>query len=253
VPEQAVEHPAHRSVPEFLRVPWPVSSVVLMIVIWIGLQVGIAVVLQVLAGQLPAVREFLHGVGTGQDIQALLILDLVEAALGFGIVWGILRRYHAPWSALGWRYFDVPKALVYLVGVMVLFVAVSAAVLWLVSRLIPGFNANQAQDNEFIGLAGQHRALALFALVLLPPILEETIFRGFMFPAMAKRWGVPAGAVISSIIFGVAHWQANISIYTFLLGLLLCAMYVKLKSIIPGMGLHMLNNYLAFLALTGSK
>jgi membrane protease YdiL (CAAX protease family) len=69
---------------------------------------------------------------------------------------------------------------------------------------------------------------------------------------MAKRWGVITGAIVSSAIFGLAHAQANISIYTWLLGLLLCAMYVRLKSIIPGMALHMLNNYLAFLALTSA-
>jgi hypothetical protein len=137
-----------------------------------------------------------------------------------------------------------------LAAILVIFIALSNLVLILVSVLVPSFNANQAQTNEFTGSAGSHQSLALIALVLLPPILEETIFRGFLFPALAKKWGVGWGAIISSAIFGIAHAQANISIYTFVLGLLLCFMYVRLKSIFPGMAVHMLNNYLAYIALT---
>jgi membrane protease YdiL (CAAX protease family) len=137
-----------------------------------------------------------------------------------------------------------------LVAILIAFMVAANALLWLVSTLVPTFDANQAQENEFIGAAGAHPSLALVALVLMPPILEETIFRGFMFPALAKRVGVMGGAILSSILFGIAHWQANIGIYTFVLGLLLCFMYVRLRSIVPGILLHMLNNYLALIALT---
>ncbi len=87
--------------------------------------------------------------------------------------------------------------------------------------------------------------------MILPPIIEETVFRGFIFPAFAKKWGVIWGAIASSILFGFAHLQANVGVYTFVIGLLLCFLYVRLKSIIPGIFFHMLNNYLAFVALTG--
>jgi uncharacterized protein len=61
------------------------------------------------------------------------------------------------------------------------------------------------------------------------------------------------GAVLSSGLFALAHGQANIAIYTFPLGLLLCFMYVRLGSIVPGMALHMINNYLAFVAVAGNR
>ena len=89
----------------------------------------------------------------------------------------------------------------------------------------------------------------LVALVLLRPVVEETVFRGFIFPALSKRWGVVMGALGSSILFGIAHLQYNVSLYTIVLGLLLCFMYARLRSIWPGMVLHMLNNYLAYVAL----
>jgi uncharacterized protein len=242
---------AKRPLPEFLHVPWNVGDVGVMILAWFGIQIGVVLLLKILAPSVPGVDDFLRGVSSGSNIMGVFVLDLVDAAAGLGVVALYLRKYRTGFKTLGWRRTDLGRAVLYLVIVLIFFVFASAAVLTLVSLLLPGFNADQAQNNDFIGAAAGHQSLALIALVLLPPVLEETIFRGFMFPAMAKKWGVIPGALVSSAVFGIAHFQANISIYTFLLGLLLCFMYVRLKSIFPGMALHMLNNYLAFLALTG--
>ena len=43
--------------------------------------------------------------------------------------------------------------------------------------------------------------------------------------------------------------QANVGVYTFFLGMVLCFMYARLRSIVPGVLLHMVNNLLVFVAL----
>jgi membrane protease YdiL (CAAX protease family) len=140
-----------------------------------------------------------------------------------------------------------------LLGLMFLVFTIGVfALTALVALLVPAFDAGQAQTNEFTGQTASHPSLTLMALVIIPPIIEETVFRGFIFPALSRRRGLVFGAIMTSILFGLAHLQANVSIYTFVLGLVLCYMYVKLKSIVPGIILHMLNNYLAFIAL-GAK
>jgi hypothetical protein len=73
-----------------------------------------------------------------------------------------------------------------------------------------------------------------------------------VFPALAKRTGLVWGAIFSSALFGLAHGQANLFVYTMILGLVLCFIYVRTKSIVPGIILHMLNNFLAFIVLAGS-
>jgi membrane protease YdiL (CAAX protease family) len=240
-----------RKVPDFLDVPWGLKDVVLFGAGWMLLQVAVVVAIQVLVAPfVPVVKQFLDAAFSGSDIRAVFALDLLDAGTGLGLVYWYLRHYKVGWSAVGWRKVSLGRAVMYLVVILVLFVVAANVVLMLVSWLVPTFNMNQAQDNEFTRTAGTHPSLAAVALVLMPPILEETIFRGFLFPAFAKRWGVVWGAIVSSAIFGLAHWQANISIYTFVLGLLLCFMYVRLRSIVPGMVLHMLNNYLALLAYT---
>jgi len=238
-----------KELPSFLNVPWTIRDLVIFVVAWFGIQIIVVLILKALGPEIPAVATFLRGAVNGALVPSFA-LDLLDAAAGFGVVALFLRHYHVGWNMVGWRKVNVLKALGYLAAILVIFIVLANVVLILVSVLVPSFNANQAQTNEFTGSSASHSSLAIIALVLLPPVLEETIFRGFLFPALAKKWGVGWGAVLSSAIFGIAHAQANISIYTFVLGLLLCFMYVRLKSIYPGMAVHMLNNYLAFLALS---
>ena len=41
----------------------------------------------------------------------------------------------------------------------------------------------------------------IFCVVVVAPISEEIFFRGFLYPALRKKWGVKAGAFISRLQF----------------------------------------------------
>jgi membrane protease YdiL (CAAX protease family) len=239
-----------RELPEFLNVPWRVRDVAVFVVAWFGLQLFIGAVLAVTAPMAPAVAGFLNSVHRG-DIGASFALNLTGVGLGLGLVAVYLRRYKVGWATVGWRRAGVLRSIKYLFGILLVFVILANLALALVKLLVPGFDIDQSQSNEFTSAVHTHRSLALVALVLIPPIFEETIFRGFIFPALSKRTGMIWGALLSSVIFGIAHGQPNLFVYTTILGLLLCFMYVRLGSIVPGIFVHMLNNYLAFIALSG--
>lgn len=240
-----------RELPEHLRVPWGVkAAVVVYLLPWIIFPIVLILLLSGAAPYVPLLREFLGALDKG-SIQANLLLVMVDALVELALVWWYLKRFRLGWSRVGWRKFNLLQA-VGLVFLMLVSFTVAVAILTaVVAYLIPAFNANQAQTNEFTGQTVSHPVLTLLALVIIPPIIEETVFRGFIFPALSKRFGLIFGAVSTSILFGFAHLQANVGIYTFVLSLALCFMYVKLRSIFPGMALHMLNNYLAFIALHG--
>jgi membrane protease YdiL (CAAX protease family) len=246
-----VSRPA--SLPKHLQVPWRIiDAVVVFMGAWVLLPMALVAALLVLSGFLHPARELLDALSQS-TLESGFIITLVDAVAGLALVWWFLRRYKADWHMVGWRRFDVRQAAQYILVVFFVFMVLAAAALWLVALLDPSFNAEQPQSNSIIDAAGTNPVLALAALVLIPPVIEETVFRGFIFPAIAKRFGFWYGAIGSSILFGVAHLQANVGVYTFVLGILLCFMYARLKSIFPGMALHMLNNYLAYLALTHVK
>jgi membrane protease YdiL (CAAX protease family) len=232
------------------QVPWKISdAIVVFLVAWIVVPVAVFLLLPVLAGYWPALQAVSQGLQSG-DVEVSFGLVMVSSLAAMAMIWHYLKRYGVGWSELGLRPFSIGKALGYLAAGLVIMIMAVATAYAATKWLFPSFNANQEQVNEFTSpeTPGALR-LSFMALVVLPAILEEIMFRGFMFPAFIRRFGVIGGAVGSSLLFGVAHMQPNIVVYTVILGLILCFLYRKLGSIWPGIGLHMLNNYLAFAAI----
>jgi membrane protease YdiL (CAAX protease family) len=234
----------------FADSPWRVRDIFYFAALWLGLQILVGKIAVWLAPVWPVGYQYLSQASKGDNMLASLIVSLISFVLGFGVLAVMVRRRGARWSSLGLRRFNPFKAIGIVVLLLIGFIFLVYVAFMVVTYLVPGFNANEAQTNDFTNpTSADQRWIAFFALVILPPILEETIFRGLAFAALAKRWGYVWGAVLSSALFAVLHGQANLGVYTFILGLILCTMYVRFKSIGPGMLLHMVNNYLAFWAM----
>ncbi len=237
---------------QFLRaIPWRGrDALVVFFVPWILLPLATEIILQLLAPDYAPFRIFLQAYDKG-DVRASFVFVLLDALSSFLLIRYYLRKYSAKVGDLGWRGFNLFKAILYIILIPIVFGILLSLALGAAQSVVPGFDPNQTQANEFTqNKAPKLQIYNLLALVILPPILEETVFRGFMFPAFSRRYGAIVGALISSALFGFAHLQGNVSIYTFILGLLLCGLYYRLGSIFPGMGLHMLNNYFAFMAIS---
>lgn len=96
--------------------------------------------------------------------------------------------------------------------------------------------------------------LTLSALLttVVAPVGEEMLFRGYIFPALAKWRGWLLGAAITGVLFGAVHVGSAPVIYLVplgVLGFLLCALYRRTGSLYPCIATHSLNNSIAFGAL----
>jgi membrane protease YdiL (CAAX protease family) len=92
----------------------------------------------------------------------------------------------------------------------------------------------------------------LFLLVAVSaPIVEETFFRGILYGALRRRFGVAAGVIFSAAIFASLHPQVPLGFLPiFVIGALLAGLYEWRRSLLPGMVFHAVNNGLIFLLLT---
>jgi membrane protease YdiL (CAAX protease family) len=93
--------------------------------------------------------------------------------------------------------------------------------------------------------------LVLSALLttVIAPIGEEMLFRGYIFPALAKWRGWLLGAAITGVLFGAVHVGSAPVVYLVPLavfGFLLCALYRQTGSLYPCIATHCLNNSIAF-------
>jgi membrane protease YdiL (CAAX protease family) len=78
------------------------------------------------------------------------------------------------------------------------------------------------------------------------PFAEEFFFRGFLFQALRKSWGVWLAAPASGLIFGLIHFELGKLVQLAILGTVLALLFHKTDSLWACIMLHALNNTLAF-------
>ncbi len=78
---------------------------------------------------------------------------------------------------------------------------------------------------------------ALVAFVLVAPVTEELVFRGWLLPALQARYGTRVALVWSSVLFGIVHgWPG--AIYATLGGLILGIVALRTRSTLASIALH---------------
>lgn len=112
-----------------------------------------------------------------------------------------------------------------------------------------GVDLAEHQDIGYTDPNGYELALIFMALVVLAPLVEEILFRGFLFTAFRRTFGFWIGAVGVSLLFAIAHGQANVGIDVFVLSMFLCYLREKTDSLWPAVALHSLKNLVAFIVL----
>lgn len=113
--------------------------------------------------------------------------------------------------------------------------------------VIPGFPSEQCQDVGFKQAFGSERTLAFLALVVVAPIVEEIVFRGVLYGKMRRSGlGIIPAILITSVLFGLAHWQWNVGLDVFALSVVSCLLRERTKGIGASIVLHMMKNAIAF-------
>lgn len=77
-----------------------------------------------------------------------------------------------------------------------------------------------------------------FCVVLAAPLTEELLFRGAILPALVQRHGVGVGLTASALLFGAFHLHPVSVVYASLAGLVLGAVALRSRSILPSFALH---------------
>lgn len=87
--------------------------------------------------------------------------------------------------------------------------------------------------------------IIMILLVVVAPLAEETIFRGWLFNKLRPMMAFWSVAIIVSMLFALAHGQINVGITTFVLSMYACWLREQTGSIWAGVGLHAITNLVA--------
>lgn len=102
-------------------------------------------------------------------------------------------------------------------------------------------------ENNMSLITGGNEAVKFLFVVLLAPIREECIMRGFIFRKLKKVFPVAVAIGIQACLFGVLHFNIVQGIYVILLGVVTGYVAYKYRSVIPCIFIHMVYNFLPYL------
>ncbi|GAB4478713.1 MAG: hypothetical protein Kow00124_23390 [Anaerolineae bacterium] len=185
----------------------------------------------------------------GRTFPLVLITLIIQASLmlaGMLIVGRVWRRH--PWAVFGlrptrWWWLVVAAPLAALI-----ILPIRLAIGLIVQLLIdPSLRiASAMQDTLFpdVSLAGG--LLLILAGGLIIPFVEELFFRGMVFGWLRQRMGLWAAALLSGLVFGLAHFYPPTTVSAFMLGVVLALIYEHSGSLWPAVAIHAVNNTLIF-------
>jgi membrane protease YdiL (CAAX protease family) len=205
-----------------------------------------------LQGGMYALDAYTGGNGWRQAPSVRLLLGISPTGLGALIVLAVsaLRNPTAT-RALGLRSAEPAKDLGRGLAVYVAAYpgVIGVILLWgaILSRL--GVKV-QPQEVVNILLARQPRlevAASVAVAILVAPLFEEMIFRGFLLPAFSRRLGAPGAVALAATLFGLLHGRAYAG-PIFALGLLLGWLYWRTGRLWIAVGCHGAHNAAALVA-----
>lgn len=201
----------------------------------------------------------------------LTVANVVLGAFVYAILMGLVLSVPILWQRIrkrellrllgleGWpSWGDVPRA----IGMFFVYYGIEFAALIVIGFIAQWIGASGFQEmlgqDQVIGFAKYGNSVTdlifiFMALVVIPPVCEEIVMRGFLFGKLSEKMKFKGGfwvaALVTSLLFAVAHGQWNVGIDTFILSMVLCWVRRETGSLWTGIIVHMLKNGLAFLLL----
>ncbi len=252
-PAQGETTPIAPQLPEDIRVPWGWLDLVLLIPLTVGGLFFLVIV--------TFIGLALSGVAIGKiqqspevfgliSVAAQTVLDL--AVLGY-LAMQMRVRFHSPfWRTIGWRPLESTRlsrsAICFLLGLGGFLLAIVVA--WVDSLYPP------KAELPIETLLQGHATLVLFMLtaVLVAPLVEETVFRGYLYPVAARTFGVTGGILITGTLFGLMHgvqlwggwWQIAMLV---VVGIVFTLARARTGTVVASYVLHVSYNSLQVIAL----
>ncbi len=125
-------------------------------------------------------------------------------------------------------------------GMFVVQFLFTLAAVTLIELVAPGFA-------DVLADVGQGSlVLAVLGLVILPPLVEEIVFRGVLLERFTVKWNLTAAILVSSVTFGLLHVDP---VGAGVFGVVTCLLYLRTGSLWPGILLHLVNNGVALTAM----
>jgi membrane protease YdiL (CAAX protease family) len=259
VPAPAPSYNASAALPEDLRISWSWLHLAVFLAFVLGsffvVQVGFMVYYAAPLRHLSTEKEFerfalskpIFAVGSMVLLYALVLLFLY---VSLSVLPG------SPfWHTLGWRKITRPNGgrprspwLFFFAGC-----GLSVAVFVVTAKMQPPEDVPIEELFHYKNTALLFMAMA----VLVAPLVEETVFRGYLYPLFAKYFGVAASVLVTGVLFGLMHgaqlgWTWSLVSVLITVGVIFTFVRARTGSVFSSFLLHLgYNSTIALVTVLG--
>ena len=221
-------------------------SVVFLVAILTGIYFGTSKLISVLNG-----KQLLNLNISNIDNLTFSIFYGVQVLLMLGVVWFFAIYWRrSGLRDLGFRYYSIAKTIWYTFLSLILIFLVSFVYVIILQKVF-GIEAPGSKIDELVRSGNVSGNILIVVTAFIAPLCEEVYFRGFLYPAFRKSFGVVIGIFLSSVVFAAAHLDLFSFFPIMVIGWILAFMYEKTKSIFPVIFLHSIYNLTLILILLG--
>jgi len=237
----------------------PLTSILLILVVFFASQIAAGVIISLY----PSLKNWTSDQGSTwlqNSVIAQFVYILLAETFAVWLVLKLLKRARILKARIG-LVKPALRDIVYALGGYFIYIIVYILIVTVSSHYTTVIDTDQPQQIGFDSASGSQLYLVFASLVLLPPIAEEIMFRGFLFTSFRQKFRFRYAAILTSILFGIAHLQFGngapllwvAALDTFTLSIVLCYLREKTGSLWASILLHMLKNSIAFVALFHSR
>ena len=213
---------------------WSLWDVLLMALLTL-VTLSVVETLTAVVAQAVVYRHISFGEVLQKPVLVLVGEFLSYIAVAVYMVMLVEGKYHERfWRAIRWNW---PSSNRELLGLAML--GMFTVFLDLLSRYLP--MPKSTPFDQFFSRPRDAYLIAAFA-VTIAPLMEELFFRGFLYPALARRTGVPLAVLFTALPFGLMHyvqyrsWTAVLVIT--LVGVVLTVVRAATKSVAASFVVH---------------
>jgi hypothetical protein len=203
---QEFSMPAGPPIPEDLRVPWSWIDLLFLVLVYLGAAIVLGLLVKTGSVLFRISPTQIQKSLTERNLLTLLMQVLLDLVLFAYLAAQMRLQFGRPfWRTIGWRPMragTMPRALVYsgliLGGLFLGMMITLASAVSPPKGKVPIQTFFQDRQTAF---------LMILMGVLLAPLVEETLFRGYLYPVLARSFGVSAGVLVTGTLFGLLHAQ----------------------------------------------
>lgn len=208
----------------------------------------VVLLLLAFAGGIRGSGALSHAIDPALLDAAIGLQFVLEGALVAGVLYALPVISKFSLRDLGFRVPDLRALTIAVAGAIVMAIVSDGG-----ASLIDKFAHTQHQQEavEIFRALHDRTTIAIFAAfaVIFAPFAEETIFRAFFFNFGLRYGGFAGGAIVSGVLFGLAHGDFYEALPLALGGVVLCYVYYATRNAIAPMVAHGLFNALSIVAL----